>query len=73
MAVILVIMVLFDDPFLLNNFYAELCNIIVPYDKDEFRIANKTIYEILSLPNDFLQRLDKLLKRKFGFNIEDEQ
>ena len=73
MAVILVIMVLFDDPFLLNNFYAELCNIILPYDRNDFKIANKTIYEILSLPNDFLLRLETLLKRKFRLDIEDAQ
>ncbi len=68
MAVILVIMVLFDDPFLLSNFYTELFNVIKPYDNDDFKIAGKTIYEILSLPSDIFFRLEGLLTNRFSDN-----
>ena len=62
-AVFLVILLSLNDQYLLTNFYNDCINLFIPYQGIKFN--GKTIYEFFGLPNDILNRIQYLLKRRF--------
>ena len=50
---------LIDDTFILNNFYADLFYVIEPYKN--MKIADRSILNILNLPEDILNRIKRQL------------
>lgn len=62
-AVLLALMIMLNDSFLLFNLRTELASLFMPYKDILFN--DKTVFEVFNFPNDLIQRLEKLLKRKF--------
>lgn len=63
-SVIISIFILLDDRFAVSNFLRELNIFFHEYDNDNFNFNQKNIYDLFDLPNDFLERIDKLVKSK---------
>lgn len=63
-AVILACFILIDNRYILINFLRDLMYTLNPYIN--IRMNNKSILEILGLPNDLFDRLDALHKQKFS-------
>lgn len=57
-SIILVINILIQDRFIINNFYNDLLQIFKRYDG--FTIGNQTIYELFDLPINIFKRLEDL-------------
>ena len=64
MAVLLALFTLLNNKYLLNNMVNEIGQILIPYNNVSFN--GKTVYEILGLPNDVIERLSLLWQRKFS-------
>ena len=63
MAVILVIMILLDDPYLNQNFMKEIFDVFNPYKDVKF--TNNTIFQVFGLPTNIFDRMDKLFQARF--------
>jgi len=63
-AVILTCFILIDDRYILSNFSNDLYYTLMPYEK--IRMNKKSIFEILGLPNNLFNRLEKLYNEKFS-------
>lgn len=55
MAIILVILILLNDPYMVTNFMNDIVSTFNPYKNIKF--ASKSIFEIFELPNDFIKRI----------------
>lgn len=66
-AILLLLLILIDDPYLVSNLLLELKNTFKPYEN--ILLSGKPIYEVFKLPSDVFQRLDKLSECKFSNNI----
>lgn len=63
MAVLLALMVMLNDSYLLFNLQTELTSLFKPYEHILFN--QKTVFEVFNFPNNLLDRLKKLIERKF--------
>lgn len=63
LAVLFVIIIMLNDPYLVTNFVSELSTLLLPYKETLFN--GNTIFKLLGFPNDLLERLEKLLHQKY--------
>jgi len=61
-AIFLSIIILFDDPYLVSNFYQDIEELFERFGEP---IQNKTIFEIFNIPSDSMDRLYHLITSKF--------
>ncbi len=66
-AILLAVMIFVDDTYIINNLLTDLETFFKLYG--ELTLSNKSIYEILGLPEDILDRLKKLYQRKFSIIV----
>lgn len=64
-AVFLVIMILLNDQYLLENFFADCYFLFSRYVQNNIKFNGKSVYEVFNLPNDVFIRMEKFLKLKF--------
>lgn len=64
-AVFLVIMILLNDQYLLKNFYNDCWTLFYPYKEEKIKFNGKSIFEVFGLPDDILNRMERLLNIRF--------
>lgn len=66
-AVLLILLILIDDPYLTAHLINELENAFKPYK--ELYFSKKTVFEVFGLPENIIKRLEKLHRTKFNIII----
>lgn len=64
-AIFIIILILLNDPYLLANFYTDICALFTPYSNNNIKFNGHSIFNVFGLPEDVLLRLDKLLRARF--------
>lgn len=63
LAVLLALMVMFNDQYVASNFITELNAALLPYKNTSFN--GNTVFELLGFPNNLFERLKKLMEQKY--------
>ena len=63
-AVLIALCILINDPIILTNIMVELTLFLSPYKEKNILFIDKTLFELFGLPEDILERIDKLVQQQ---------
>lgn len=63
-AILLILIILINDPIILENLLFELNTFFNPYIKNNTKFIDKSVFSLFNLPQDFLEKIEVLIDRK---------